>query len=118
LGDAGVAAFGLDPSNGDVLYADVSAGVIQRIFYTTVSGAPLPATVAQTGAFTNLATLTPHAGIVPYDVNVPYWSDGAIKTRWFSVPNVLNRITYRATNNWSFPSTTIWIQQLDLELTN
>ncbi len=118
LGDAGVAAFGLDPFNGDVLYADVNAGMIQRILYTTVSGTPYPTTLAQTGTFTNIATLTPHAGIVPYDVNAPYWSDGAIKTRWFSIPTVASRITYRATNTWTFPATTIWIQNLELELTN
>src|SRR4030095_14219662 len=83
--DAGVAAFGIDPSNGDVLYANVSRGAIRRLVYGPVSGAPLPATLADTGAFTNLSTLTPQAGIVPYDVAVPVWSDNAIASRWFYV---------------------------------
>jgi len=25
--------------------------------------------------------------MLPYDVNVPFWSDGALKERWFSVPD-------------------------------
>ncbi|HEU0008199.1 MAG TPA: PQQ-dependent sugar dehydrogenase [Verrucomicrobiae bacterium] len=117
LVDAGVAAFGIDPSNGDVLYADVTAGVIQRIVYTAVSGTPLPATLAQTGAFTNLTTLTSHDGIVPYDVNLPYWSDHAIKSHWFYFPPA-RAITFRPTNNWTFPTGSVWIQHFELELTN
>lgn len=78
----------------------------------------LPPTLADTGAFTNLATFTPHAGIIPYDVNVPYWTDGAIKTRWFCIPDPSQRITFRATQPWTFPLGTVWIQHFDLEMTN
>jgi glucose/arabinose dehydrogenase/mono/diheme cytochrome c family protein len=115
--DAGVAAFGIDPSNGDVLYANVSRGGIRRLISGSASGAPLPATLADTGAFTNLTTLTPNAGIVPYDVNVPVWSDNASASRWFYVPT--NRtITFRPSTNWSFPTGSVWIQHFELELTN
>ena len=51
------------------------------------TAAPLPPTLADTGAFSDLGNLTPNAGIVPYDVNVPFWSDGAHKTRWFCLPD-------------------------------
>ena len=117
LVDAGVAAFGIDPSNGDVLYADVTEGVVRRILYTAVSGAPFPPTLAQTGTFTNLTTLTAYDGLVPYDVNLPYWSDHAIKSRWFYFPPA-RTITFRATNNWTFPTGSVWIQHFELELTN
>jgi uncharacterized repeat protein (TIGR03806 family) len=76
-----------------------------------------PQALADTGAFTNLATLTPHAGIVPYDINVPFWSDNAHKTRWFYIPT--NRtISFRPTNNWTFPTGSVWIKHFELELTN
>jgi hypothetical protein len=122
-GNPNIAGFGLDPSNGDVLLADLNAGQIKRLLYTTVSGAPLPATLADTGAFTNLATLEPHPGIVAYDVNVPFWSDGALKSRWFSVPNPTGRITFRYPTPpnyvpWTFPTGTVWIKHFELELTN
>src|SRR6185295_8929419 len=89
---SGVSAFGTDPSNGDVLMADVSGGGIYRLIYNTnsASGVPIPPTLADTGAFTNLTTLTnqiqPLAaapGVVPYDINVHFWSDNARKSRWF-----------------------------------
>lgn len=113
------AGFGIDPSNGDVLIARLG-GTISRLIYsdTPVTGSELPATLSATGAFTTLSTLTPEAGIVPYDINVPFWSDHAIKSRWFSVPDISDTITFDRTANWSFPSGTVWIKHFDLELTN
>ncbi len=124
-----IAAFGVDPSNGDALYAAVRGGIdstVERIIYNTATnGAPLPATLAQTGVFTNLASLSnaldplqPAAGIVPYDINVPFWSDNALKSRWFSVPNTNLTIGFNSSANWSFPTGTVWIKHFNLELTN
>jgi uncharacterized repeat protein (TIGR03806 family) len=62
-------------------------------------------------------SLTPHAGIVPYELNLPFWSDHAHKTRWFSVPNPNLVIGFDPTNNWSFPTGTVWIKHFVLELT-
>src|SRR5207247_123023 len=118
LVDAGVAAFGIDPSNGDVLYADVTQGVIRRLIYGAISGTALPATLAGTGAFTNLTTLAPNPGIIPYDVNVPAWSDNAIQSHWFAITNLSAKFTFRPANNWSFPTSSLWIQHFELELTN
>jgi glucose/arabinose dehydrogenase/mono/diheme cytochrome c family protein len=118
LSDTGIAGFGRDPSNGDLLYADVIAGTVQRLIRNTATSPVLPATLAATGAFTNLATLTPHAGVVPYDLNVPFWSDNAHKTRWFTVTNINQFISFDADGNWSFPNSSIWIKHFELELTN
>ena len=115
----GPSAFGADPRNGDVLIAQVNNGQIGRLDYnSTATGAPLPPTLTDTGAFTNLTTLAPSAGIVPYDLNVPFWSDNAIKSRWFSVPNTNLSIGFNASGNWSFPTGMVWIKHFELELTN
>lgn len=117
--DSGVAGFGVDPRNGDVLLADQTEDLIKRLVYqATPTGEPLPATLADTGAFVDLASLTPHAGIVPYELNVPFWSDHAHKTRWFSVPDPAQTIGFNPTGSWTFPSGTVWIKQFELELTN
>ncbi len=118
-GNGTIAGFGIDPRNGDVLMADQNLNRIRRLTYNaTSSGANLPPTLADTGAFTNLATLTPPAGIVPYEINVPFWSDNAQKTRWFSIPNTNLDITFNRTSNWQFPTGTVWIKHFELELTN
>ncbi|MEO6335863.1 MAG: PQQ-dependent sugar dehydrogenase, partial [Verrucomicrobiota bacterium] len=118
-GNIHIAGFGSDPRNGDVLMADQNLDTIRRLVYSTnVSGTPLPATLIGTGAFADVATLTTNPGIVPYEVNVPFWSDNAKKTRWFSVPNTNLTIAFNRTNNWQFPTGTVWIKHFDLELTN
>jgi len=116
---AGPSSFGIDPRNGDVLLAQLNNGQIGRLDYNATStGAPLPPTLAGTGAFADLTSLTPNAGIVPYDLNVPFWSDNAIKTRWFSVPNPSLAIGFNPSGNWLFPTGTVWIKHFELELTN
>ncbi len=78
----------------------------------------LPLTLADTGAFSDLITLTPHAGIVRYDLNVPFWSDGAYKTRWFSLPDTNLSVGFERETPWAFPVGTVWIKHFELELTN
>jgi hypothetical protein len=118
-GENGVSSFGVDPRNGDVLWTHQSLDTIRRLIYSTnITGTPLPPTLADTGAFSSVANLTPNPGIVPYDLNVPFWSDNAIKTRWFSLPNTNLAIGFNADGNWSFPTGTVWIKHFELELTN
>jgi glucose/arabinose dehydrogenase len=115
----GVVGFGFDPSNGDVLVVNREGGRIMRLTYSTnLVGTPLPPTLADTGAFADTRTLTPSAGLVPYDLNVPFWSDNATKARWFSVPDLAKFIVFSRDGNWSFPAGTIWVKHFELELTN
>lgn len=125
-GRTGTASFGVDPRNGDILITDVSGGGIYRLVYNTnsVNGTALPPTLADTGAFTNLTqltsatdALTPSTGMVPYDVNVPLWSDNAEKTRWF-LSSTSARFGFSAEGSWTFPAGMTWVKHFDLELTN
>ena len=120
FGQPGIVAFGTDPSNSDLLVANINSNVLQRLTYSTniTSGTALPATLFDAGVFSNLTTLAPNPGVVPYDVNVPYWSDNAKKTRWFSVPNTNLAITFSSNGNWTYPTGTVWAQHFDLEMTN
>ena len=118
----GISAFGVDPSNDDLLYCDVQGGtdsIIKRIIYNnSATGTPIPTNLSAAGVFTDLATLTVAPGIVGYDLNVPFWSDNAIKSRWFSVPNTNLDLTFSPDGNWLFPTGTVWIKHFELELTN
>jgi uncharacterized repeat protein (TIGR03806 family) len=114
----GMASFAINPSNGDLLMADMLSGVLRRLVPFTNGSSPFPATLAETGIFSDLQTLRPQTGIVPYSVNVPFWSDHSIKKRWFSLPESNQTITFTADGNWQFPPGTVWIKHFDLELTN
>lgn len=47
----------------------------------------VPSKLSQTGCFLEGNPSEPGPALVPYDVRVPLWSDGASKHRWLSVPN-------------------------------
>lgn len=86
--DAGIVSFGLNPATGDVLIADLQENAIKRLVANPApGGTPFPATLAATGAFSDLATLTPAPGLVAYEPNVSFWSDHALKRRWFALPS-------------------------------
>src|SRR5262249_55483716 len=115
----GIASFGLNPLTGELLMANVTEGVIRKLVASPSSNSsiPIPQTLQDTGAFADLATLAPNAGVVPYEINVPFWSDNALKRRWFSVPNG-EPMDFDVDAPWNFPSGTVWIKHFDLPLTN
>ena len=53
--------------------------------------------------FSDLAILRPADFLIPYTVNSPLWSDGAVKTRWFTVP-ANSVIGFAANGEWTFPA--------------
>ncbi len=65
-------------------------------------GGRLPKLLSQTGAFADLATLAPAPGLIPYDLVVPFWSDGATKVRLMALPKG-RRIGFSAETDWTFP---------------
>lgn len=115
-GEGGIAGVGRDPSNGDVLFADLDSGVIQRLVAQSVTSS-FPANLADTGLFADPAALTPNPGLIAYDVNLPFWSDHAKKRRWFGIPDTNPIAGFSREGNWSLPAGTIWVKHFDLETT-
>jgi len=114
-----ITGFGMDPRDGEVLVTELAEGRVWHLTYNSqFTGSPLPATLAETGAFADPATLTPAPGIVPYSVSLPFWSDDATKQRWFSVPDTNQFLKFSPHDTWSAPPGTVWIKHFELELTN
>ena len=61
----------------------------------------IPKLLSQTGAFKDTAHLQPSAELIPYDLIVPFWSDGAQKLRWIAVPK--GKIETSPNGEWIFP---------------
>jgi len=74
---------------------------------------PLPRLLSQTGVFGDLTNLTPVDGLVPYELNVPFWSDGAEKARWACVPPG-ELIHFTPTGEWSFPMGTVFVKHFGM----
>ena len=116
--DGGLTHFGRDPRDGELLLCDLGENQVKRLTAGNVSTSALPATLQDAGVFHDLATLTPYAGVVAYELNLPFWSDGALKRRWFSIPSTNLTITFQPNAPWTAPTTTVWIKHFDLLLTN
>jgi glucose/arabinose dehydrogenase len=123
-------AIGPDPRNGDILVSCIGPGAgmpvppapnsngrVVRIVRTGVQGPPPPEKLSLVGAFKDLKTLEPVEGLNFYEPNVTFWSDYAVKSRWFMVPNGSNRIGFDAKGNWKFPAGMVWVKHFDMELT-
>lgn len=51
-----------------------------------VTDGTYPQTLAEFGFFTDAAGTKPAPGVIPYRLNTPLWSDGAVKTRFLYLP--------------------------------
>lgn len=102
-------------------YGLMSRPMAPAFFNMPTSGASsIPTKLSLTGVFGDTGNLAPSAGFIAYTVNVPLWSDAAVKTRWFSVPNngapyaPNEQVGFAPTGEWSFPSGTVFIKHFDL----
>ena len=82
----------------------------------------LPSTLSETGAFQNLTTLQPTPGLIPYELNTPFWSDNALKNRWLALPKTgirdtsAEQITFNADEPWNFPPGTVAVKHFELPI--
>jgi hypothetical protein len=93
---------------------------LNNVMPPTNGAFPFPAVLSATGAFSNLGTLAPSTGLIPYTVNSPLWSDAAIKTRWMAVPNdgppytSDEQISFVPVGEWAFPNGTVFVKHFEL----
>ena len=86
----------------------------------TYAGGSLPAQLSLTGVFSNTAAMIPTNGLVPYSVNTPLWSDGALKTRYLAIPNNGGPLTpdqqigFDPNNPWTFPAGSVFVKTFEL----
>ena len=71
-----------------------------------------PPLLSQTGALENVHALTPNPQLIPYELIVPFWSDGASKSRWVSLPK--ETIKFAPSGEWKFPNGAVFVKQFDL----
>jgi uncharacterized repeat protein (TIGR03806 family) len=83
-------------------------------------GGAWPALLSQTGVFLDTPGLTPTTGLIPYEVNAPFWSDGAIKQRWLGVPyggglmTPSNQVAYAQDGPWDFPAGSVFVKHFTI----
>jgi uncharacterized repeat protein (TIGR03806 family) len=115
IGDVpGPSSFGVG-LDGEILITAYD-GHLYRLVPATGGTGPFPQNLSQTRLFSNLETLRPARGVVPYEPNAPFWSDGATKRRWIAVPGTTPRITFSESGNWDFPVGTVTVKHFEIRL--
>lgn len=79
----------------------------------TLGNGAFPPLLSQTGAFADTPNMIPSGGLIPYNLIVPFWSDGAEKSRWISVPPG-QKIKFAPTGEWTFPPGTVFVKTFEL----
>jgi uncharacterized repeat protein (TIGR03806 family) len=72
----------------------------------------MPALLSQTGVFKDTRNLVPSDGLIPYDLVVSFWSDGASKLRWMALPK--EKIGFSPTGDWTFPAGAVFVKTFEL----
>jgi uncharacterized repeat protein (TIGR03806 family) len=112
----GLSSFGLDLDH-ELYICQMSSvgGLIYKLAHSTapISKRSLPPLLSQTGAFKDCASLEPATGLVPYGVNSPLWSDGAVKRRWIALPTQ-SSVRFAPQGEWAFPNGTVFVKHFDL----
>lgn len=83
-------------------------------------GAPRPAfprKLSQTGLFSQIRGHKIEPGVIPYEINAPFWSDGAHKERFLAMPPTA-KITFdeRADQGWQFDDGAVTVKSFSLDL--
>lgn len=124
-----VAAFGED-EEGEVYFAaheEIASIVHEKTTYgklyrflrapepkLEVAGKPFPHKLSETGLFSSVKDMTPVSGLIPYEVNVPLWSDHAGKERYLALPT-RGEVVFDETGNWEFPVGTVTVKTFFLD---
>ncbi|MDB6125051.1 MAG: hypothetical protein JWQ71_4044 [Pedosphaera sp.] len=111
----GLSSFGYDQNNEIYMCA---MGANGQIFKLARNGAAIPqppALLSQVGMFTNMLSLSTADSLLAYDVNMPLWSDGAVKSRWAIVPTDA-QIGFFPTGEWTFPTGTVFVKHFELPI--
>ncbi|NMP16917.1 ThuA domain-containing protein [Thalassotalea sp. Y01] len=73
----------------------------------------VPALLSQTGAFSDVANLTPSSSLIPFAPIAPLWSDRAVKQRWVSVPSG-EKVQWQQQGKWQWPAGTVFVKHFSL----
>lgn len=119
VADTGLAisAFGEDAA-GEMYFTAFDGKIYrfrQRAIEPEAVHKAFPQKLSDTGLFTSLKELKPVPGLIPYDVNVPLWSDHAEKERLLGL-RAKGSVHFDSHQTWAFPIGTTFVKHFRLDL--
>lgn len=109
--DLKIAAFGEDQHKE--MYLCAFDGFIYRLRKRPIdleaTAKSFPRNLSQTGLYASVADNEPAAGLIPYEVNLPFWSDYAVKDRYIALPKA-GGVVFDEHEKWKFPRGTVFVK--------
>ena len=103
-----------EDADGELYVLSYGNGYVYRIEAASgVSSASFPTLLSQTGCVDAADATQMAQGLIPYDVNAAFWSDGADKDRWFAIPDDTT-ITIGPGGEWTFPDNSVLLKNFRL----
>ncbi len=105
-----IAAFGEDAQHE--MYLCVFDGIYQlrrRPVDLQQIADSFPKKLSQTGLFQSVSDHIPTPGLIPYEVNVPFWSDHSAKDRYVALPKSAS-VKFNLNEGWEFPVGTVFVK--------
>jgi uncharacterized repeat protein (TIGR03806 family) len=110
-----IASFGTD-AEGELLIVDYVGGIYELTANEApATDRPFPRRLSETGLFASVADHLPAAGVIPYSVNSPLWSDGAKKERLIALPEN-GQIQFTEAHGWNFSDGAVAVKTFSFEM--
>lgn len=104
-----IVSFAEEP-NGEPLVIDFSSGEILRLEPAAPASELVAERLSETGCFLASDPRRTAPGLVPYQVRVPFWSDGADKQRFLALPDG-SRATIQPDGRIALPTGSVLVKQ-------
>jgi uncharacterized repeat protein (TIGR03806 family) len=86
---------------------------VMKLVQTAGGADPIPDLLSATGCVAAGDVTQPYEGLVPYAINAPFWSDGAVKDRHMGLPDG-TAISIDGNDDWVFPPGTVLVKNFRL----
>lgn len=106
-----IASFAQERS-GELLIVNYS-GTLHRLVAGTVSASGVATQLSATGCVNAGDAMQPASGLIPYQPNASFWSDGASKSRYLALPNG-QKISVDGNQEWSTPPGSVLVKNFSL----
>jgi uncharacterized repeat protein (TIGR03806 family) len=108
----GPTSFAAGP-DGEMFYTDINSGRIRQLVPDVGGTDTIPELLSDTGCVDPADITQPYAGLIPYDINAPFWSDGAVKDRYLGLPDGTT-ISIGGDDDWTFPAGSVLVKNFRL----
>jgi uncharacterized repeat protein (TIGR03806 family) len=100
-------------NDGELYIVDYGGGLHHLVFQPGAGGGVIPASLAATGCVDSSDPTRPASGLIPYSINAPFWSDGAVKERWIALPDGQN-MAVAGDGDWTPPNGSVLVKNFRL----